>query len=329
MWVGAAGLCVNERGRVLLVLQGGPGQDKGWAIPGGGVQPGETLEDCCRREVWEETGYRVCVHRKVHVKTGSPLIPGGRFELYVFEAVTSGGEPSLHDPDGLIHDVRWFDAAEVGTAPFMFPEDQDLVLRYLGAAPDPPIATAGAYVVVDQRIPFVIGPTADGVALAIVRVGGHRQEGESAWDCVRRKAFEEAGIRINPVRHARWTYRAIAGTPQPVLVGRDLAPGGEGREPPPLLVMARRDRTQPTSVMYLAISRDEPVPGPEAKGLVLLRRSDVVLLCDQTLTLRQFAEMGGTAKLREPLEPSLPLWPFGQLRLLRDILADCPSLLPG
>lgn len=77
MWVGAAGLCVDELGRVLLVLQGKPTEEKGWAIPGGGVLPGETLEACCLREVWEETGYRIAVRDKVYVKTGSPLIPGG------------------------------------------------------------------------------------------------------------------------------------------------------------------------------------------------------------------------------------------------------------
>ena len=57
---------------VLLVHFGGPQwarkDDGAWAIPKGLVEPGETLEDCARREFEEELGQRA----------EGPLVPLGR-----------------------------------------------------------------------------------------------------------------------------------------------------------------------------------------------------------------------------------------------------------
>ena len=57
--VGVVGLVRDGKGRVLLLRH--TYRRKPWGIPGGGLQPGETLEECLRREVWEETGMKVRV----------------------------------------------------------------------------------------------------------------------------------------------------------------------------------------------------------------------------------------------------------------------------
>jgi 8-oxo-dGTP diphosphatase len=55
-------ILVDARGRVLMQLR----DDKPdifdpacWAVPGGGRDPGESLEQAARREILEETGYRI------------------------------------------------------------------------------------------------------------------------------------------------------------------------------------------------------------------------------------------------------------------------------
>jgi ADP-ribose pyrophosphatase YjhB (NUDIX family) len=51
--VGAAALILNERGRLLLLRR----TDNGcWGIPGGTMEPGESLLDTVKRETQEETG---------------------------------------------------------------------------------------------------------------------------------------------------------------------------------------------------------------------------------------------------------------------------------
>lgn len=57
--VGVGGVVFDADGRVLLVRRQHPPQAGLWHIPGGRLEAGETLAECCRREVWEETGIRV------------------------------------------------------------------------------------------------------------------------------------------------------------------------------------------------------------------------------------------------------------------------------
>jgi ADP-ribose pyrophosphatase YjhB (NUDIX family) len=50
---------IDEAGRVLLFRGRDPHRpdsDSWWITPGGGLHPGETIEDAARREVREETG---------------------------------------------------------------------------------------------------------------------------------------------------------------------------------------------------------------------------------------------------------------------------------
>jgi ADP-ribose pyrophosphatase YjhB (NUDIX family) len=56
--VGVSGLVLDEHGHVLLLHHTYRGRYP-WGLPGGGLKPGESLEECLEREVFEETGLRV------------------------------------------------------------------------------------------------------------------------------------------------------------------------------------------------------------------------------------------------------------------------------
>src|SRR5690606_24304986 len=53
-----------------------------WNFPGGGIEEGETPEEACIREVKEETGLNVMVHRLLHEKN----------DKYSFHCEVIGGE---------------------------------------------------------------------------------------------------------------------------------------------------------------------------------------------------------------------------------------------
>lgn len=88
----------GERKRAFLTRR----EDNGhWCLPGGHVEPGESVTEACQREVLEETGLEIRVRRLVGVYSNADLLvvyPGGqKFQIVVlsFEADVIGGSPRL------------------------------------------------------------------------------------------------------------------------------------------------------------------------------------------------------------------------------------------
>ncbi len=62
----AVGAVVFKGEKVLLVRRANPPSKGRWAIPGGKIRWGETLQQAARREVLEETGITIRAGRPVH-----------------------------------------------------------------------------------------------------------------------------------------------------------------------------------------------------------------------------------------------------------------------
>ncbi|GAA2418396.1 NUDIX domain-containing protein [Nonomuraea africana] len=81
---------VIEDDRILLLDQD-TGTGRSWSLPGGKVEPGETLSDALVREMREETGISVAVGRLLYVCDHLP--DGGTHVIHMtFEAARVGGE---------------------------------------------------------------------------------------------------------------------------------------------------------------------------------------------------------------------------------------------
>jgi ADP-ribose pyrophosphatase YjhB (NUDIX family) len=98
--LGCSAAIFDEQGRILLTKRSDNGL---WCLPGGAVEPGETVSEACEREVREETGLHVKVKRLVGVYSYSDqlvIYPDGNKVHMValhFEAEVTGGLAGTSD----------------------------------------------------------------------------------------------------------------------------------------------------------------------------------------------------------------------------------------
>jgi 8-oxo-dGTP diphosphatase len=110
----AVGAVVFKEGRVLLVRRGQPPAEDIWAIPGGSVEIGETLQEAVEREILEETGIQIRALKPIYTFDVIDRDAAGkvRFHYVIVDLAADyiRGEPVPGD-DAL--DARWVSAGEI------------------------------------------------------------------------------------------------------------------------------------------------------------------------------------------------------------------------
>jgi len=93
-----------RRGRVLLVRRGRPPFQGSWALPGGFVEAGETVETAVVRELREETGLTGRAGPLIGIYSEPGRDPRGHTVSVVFRIRGPGGKP--HGGDDAAH-AEW------------------------------------------------------------------------------------------------------------------------------------------------------------------------------------------------------------------------------
>lgn len=125
----------DEAGAVLLIERTDNGR---WSIPGGAMDPGESLTGCAVREAREETGIEVEVTGLVGIWTS----PGHRIEYtsdgevrqeftVVYRARRTAGEPTTSSES---RRVQWVDQEQVEQLP-MDPSQRERIAWALSGQP--------------------------------------------------------------------------------------------------------------------------------------------------------------------------------------------------
>ena len=135
---------VEREGALLLVCHQKPDRDPYWVLPGGRLEPGETIPECAGRELAEETGLTAGFSGVIYV---SEFLREGRHTIDVVARMSLEGEAEASlgsDPEvepgtePTLREVRWVSVEELREIELLPASIKERLLRDAGDgwAPD-------------------------------------------------------------------------------------------------------------------------------------------------------------------------------------------------
>jgi 8-oxo-dGTP diphosphatase len=141
---------VGRDGTLLLVRHQKPDRDPYWVLPGGRLEPGETIPECAGRELAEETGLSAGFSGILYV---SEFLREGRHTIDVVvrmflqgEAEASlGSDPELEPgTEPTLREVRWVSVEEMKKIELLPASIKERLLRDAGDAWAPETVYVGS-----------------------------------------------------------------------------------------------------------------------------------------------------------------------------------------
>ncbi len=127
--VSVSGVVFDEAGRLLLQRHR-HWVPQVWGLPGGIVQPGETLENALKREVLEESGLKITDIRLVRIVSGYRL----RMEGYFQARVENSDKPlAIRVQKKEVEEARFFEKDELPLN--LLPMQRAVVISVMNAEP--------------------------------------------------------------------------------------------------------------------------------------------------------------------------------------------------
>lgn len=103
--IGVSGIVFNNQKQVLIIQRNQPPAMGFWSIPGGKLEPGESLAEACQREIKEETGLETKVNKIVAIV--ERRIEGFHYVIIDFLALLMNEEKILPIAQSDVAEARW------------------------------------------------------------------------------------------------------------------------------------------------------------------------------------------------------------------------------